>query len=255
MIPRPLIVAAAAWAVANAAVLAGAVWNRMGEPTGRLVIDECALSVDYGAEPGLWLVTVSHFLPSEPTDPTTALADLGFQPVGDDRYTSDGRRAFVAVEVGGDAARAHRADIGSQTETARPIVRDAATDASTLADRYAGRRQIAVTHGVVRPLLARPATPHAGDGVAADAPDESHEPTLSSSLRVTDLHLSLDQRRTLAALTPPRPGDDCTPRFEAVIDYGRRWHPWVAELRALPPAADPPADDVTPRSPSTGPGR
>lgn len=254
MIPRALIVAAAAWAVANAVVLAGAVWNRMGAPTGRLVIDECALEAGYGAKPRLRLVATSFYHPPEATDARTTLADLGFPPAGQDRFANDGRRAFVAVEVDGDAVRAYRAGLVGEADRVmdqRPVVRDAAADVQTLSDRYAGRRQVAVTHGVVRP---RPAMPRPQDGAAADAPDAPDEPTLSLSLRVTDLHLSLDQRRTLAELTPPR-ADDCAPRFEAVIDYGRRRHPWVADLRALPPADDPPAGDITPRSPSTGPGR
>ena len=248
MIPRPLIVAAAAWAVANAAVLAGAVWNRVGEPTGRLVIDECALDARYGDKPRLRLVATSFYHPTEAADAGTTLADLGFPPAGQDRFASDGRRAFVAVEVDGDAARAYRADIAGEADRVmdqRPVVRDAAADAQTLSDRYTGRRQIAVTHGVVRPHPAMP---------TADTPDAPDEPALSLSLRVTDLHLSLDQRRTLAELTPPR-ADDCAPRFEAVIDYGRRRHPWVADLRAPPLPEEAPTQDITPRSPSTGPGR
>ena len=259
MTARALIVAAVAWAVANAVVLIGAVWNRMGEPTGRLVVDECALETRYGATPRLRLVATSYYHPAEGTDAGTTLADLGVQPVDEDRFSNDGRRALVAVEVDGDAARAYRAGLAGETDQAmdhRPVVRDAAADAQTLSDRYAGRRQVAVTHGVARP---RPAMPRPQEDAATDAPEEPHEPALSLSLRVTDLHLSLDQRRTLSGLTPPRAGD-CTPRFEAVIDYGRRWHPWVAELRVLsavddPGAEEPPADDVTPRSPSTGPGR
>lgn len=246
MIPRALIVAAAAWAVANAAVLAGAVWNRMGAPTGRLVIDECALEAGYGTRAGLRLAPVSHYHPAEPVDQAAALAALGFGPIDGDRHPADGRRAFVAVEAAGDAVDAYRDHITGEADRAmdpRPVVRDAAADPQTLTARYAGHAGVAVTRGIVRPRLS-----------GSDGNTDTGGATLVPSLRITDLHLSLDQRRYLWSL-PYKRADDCTARFQAIIHYGRRWHPWVADLRPLPPADDPPAGDVTPRSPSTGPGR
>jgi hypothetical protein len=252
--------------VANAVVLAGVAWNRLGEPAAVIELTERELAVPYGRWGNRENTGVSLSIRRTGRAPDwldrDKLAELGFDVdryVGGDRHRrrSIERRAHVALAYDGPAFQALLAEHERKLERAREdfesgqvdrrrvealeaelqrdttarsrlVAVDAAVDAETLRKRYGDSEH----HVVMRALLRMR---------AVTTPERSGASEVQGSisrLLPGRVHVPLRFHDALDRATSGRrrPGVGEPPRYRVTLAFGRSGEPWVTGVEVMPAA-------------------
>lgn len=259
----PLLAAAAAVAVATPLLLLlASSRNRAGEPEAEVRLTERELRLVPVGEGSRWAVLRLDWNRHIEWDRKEAgwldgakLASLGF----DTRLPADEkeaagfyswqppRKVFLALEYDGEAAaRADAGDPAGRATRSRLHAVDADLDAKALRGRHPERARVLVVRAVVSAECR---------GRWDAATRTLSAPFLRGRidrLLVEEIHLPRGERAFLdmlasgeaprqpgaasrSAPTPPGPGE--APRYTAVVRTGRRFEPWVADVRPAAPAS------------------
>lgn len=216
--PWSLRTAVAVLILAFAGLGAGAAFNHVGAPSGRLIVEECRLAAApggglladlFGGPPSLAIQTETFYRPAGPRRPLPAvIADAGLDAGGAAMH------GFAAIEADGPAVDAYAARETLGAGDPRPLIlRDFARDYDALARRYAETPGVAVARAVL----------------SAERRDGVLRPVVAPAVKRPAL--TRIQRAYLASL-PPREAP-CRSRFLAEIVYGALGNPFVAALRPL----------------------
>jgi len=248
---------------ANAVVLAGVAWNRMGEPSAVLELTEREVAVPYrrwGARESMGVALAIQRTPrSDDWLDRDKLAELGFD-VDDGRIRQSRgwrdfeRRAYVALEYDGPAFEAllaeenarietMRADVASgeatrqQLERAQAALRhianaesrlvavDASRSAEVLRARYPEPRRYAVMRAIVRMQVF---------GGRSGEPEQVLRGRVGR-LMPARIHVPRRFHDALEQATGERQRDfGQAPRFRAAVKFGRRLEPWLVDIDPMP---------------------
>jgi hypothetical protein len=263
--------------VINALVLAGAVWNRTGNPDSVVTLTERELSSSYGGmeDSGIYLRLAWHYEVSDWFDAAKLRSigyDIGIQPGSKsaDLFYRKAlpRRTFVVLEYEGNAWKnwikseeervvllemrlSGRQATDKQVVEARKSLEykksavtrlfpvDVGNDPRFLRDRYPERNRYIVAPAEVRLIYEK-------------GPDQSvgKKPTPAihgriDAVMVSEIAVSratagpilklLKQGHGLRHLWNPDAVHDGppSPRFQAVVTFGRRHEPWVVSMAPL----------------------
>lgn len=282
------LIALAVVVLTAAVILGRAAWNRSGEPTAVLELTERELRPvrPWQDDEDSSLALRLDWTPPAPGPPGCSgergewigrqqLGELGFdvsvEPDSEEAphhyYPMLPRRAFVALEMDGEAWRRHlRAerrcfeecpersehpercpDAGEieermesfRTTRSRLVAVAVAKDARELRQRYPDRGKVAVVPVVVGVSLYRPRELEPGE----ERTDRGEERPASvtgrlRSLEVDRLHVPLELKRRLEAIAgelPRNPSElkDEGPSFSATITWGRSREPWLEGVGGL----------------------
>jgi hypothetical protein len=257
---RGLLAGLALIALANAVALAGAAWNRRGEPEATVTLTERELRIPWSAindedDTGLnlqleWNARWAAGDRAPKGIPLATLRELGFEPrVG---RKEPPRTAWVVMEMDGEAWRQWVAKRRRQVEEerrkepesdcppgsdleqmlvsgSRLVVVDAGRDRHALRRRHPDRSRYFVVPGTVHVSEVRPG---AFQG-------------LVSGLRVESIHVPLKLRPTLDEIVTAErvrretsnSGESHPPRYSATVSFGRRGEPWLERVEKLNPPA------------------
>lgn len=241
--------------------------NREGEPEAEVVLTERETRLLPVGEGRRWAILRLDWNREREWDRKEAgwldgpkLAALGFDtrlPADDDRARAfygwqPPRTVFLALELDGPAAaKADAEDPEERAARSRLHVVDADLDAGALRARHPDRDRVLVVRGVVEAQCTGRWDPRTRK---LSAPFLRG---LVKRLLVEELHLPRGKRAYLDALASgeARPAGagatraaphaaaraaEAAPRYEVVLRTGRRFEPWVVEVRpTAPPSAAP----------------
>jgi len=266
-----LVAAAAVVVLSNLVALLGVAWNRSGEPDAEIVLTEreaplawnqeresSAVSLrlewsgpDLGPGDGTWFdedklkeIGFDTAVPPGASDgPAYYLRQLPRQTYVALEYEGDGwkrrleaarrrvdeakEKAAAGVEGSAEVEGARKALEWAEKTTSRLVAIDAGNDPGALRDRHPDRSRVAVVPAIVQ-ASTRVGTPPR-EGVAPPVGIQG----FIQSVLVSSIHVPRDLAATLSSIgLRSAPADP--PRYAVTLRFGRRYEPWVVDIRPLP---------------------
>lgn len=224
--------------VTNAFVLGGVAWNRSGEPTGRIVLDQCDVnsfknwSGRHKAPRYMFLWSESGVVDAE------TLEDLyGTDWAADNHAKWFERRLYVVLKHGGpeweefverrgqrepdglyDGREPRLITVGGDVDPGRLLEKYAETEGRAIVAGYIGRRQWIVDRSRGRYWDT------ASDRIAIES---QYRDVVEG---ISDARRDLEERARGPARIDLPP---CEPTHRITVNWGRRFEPWISSIEAM----------------------
>ena len=221
--------------VTNAFVLGGVAWNRSGEPTGRIVFDQCELD-SFKGWPELNEAVRYAVLSfeSQQIDEDTVRKLYGFELEAEKDAKWFKRRFFVVLKHGGsewDEYLEHRPHGSYGRYKSELIFIDGDTDHANLREKYPGTEGRAIMVGYVtrRHMLEDGSKGYFWESTSRRvAIDSQYRETVKA---IRDARLSLERESFKADQEYLR--QSCEPTHRITVSWGRRLEPWISSIEAM----------------------
>lgn len=220
--------------VTNAFVFGGVVWNRSGEPTGRMVLDQCAVnSFKDGPGPDEAVRYMLLWIESGPVDAESLENLYGPDRAGDDDARWFERRTYVVLKKGGPEwdeflERSRRLEqsgpYGGRISNLITVGGD--TDPERLLEKYPEAEGRAIVVGQIgrRQWIVDRANGRYWEVASGHIAIESQYREVVKAIR--EARREIEKPATLDL--PP-----CEPTHRITVNWGRRFEPWIASIEAM----------------------